>query len=92
MTSKKNLDLNLDVSSFSDDDYQELWNQIGRIRIKMVEKIGKCNHELGDTFYYQTHTSNQKECAMPCYMSWIYILGEQRWVFHLGTQKIGKPI
>jgi uncharacterized repeat protein (TIGR04076 family) len=53
MTSKKSLDLNLDVSSFSDDDYHELWNQIGRIRIKMVEKIGKCNHELGDTFYYQ---------------------------------------
>ena len=53
MTSKKNIDLNLDVSSFSDDDYHELWNQIGRIRIKMVEKIGKCNHELGDTFHYQ---------------------------------------
>jgi uncharacterized repeat protein (TIGR04076 family) len=53
MTFKKKLDLNVDVSRFSDDDYHELWNQIGGICIKMVEKIGKCNHELGDTFYYE---------------------------------------
>ncbi len=53
MDKKNNLDVNVDTTNFTDDDYHELWNQMGRIRIRMVEKIGKCNHELGDTFYYE---------------------------------------
>jgi uncharacterized repeat protein (TIGR04076 family) len=53
MDNKNNLDVNVDASNFTDDDYHELWNQMGRIRIRMVEKIGKCNHEFGDTFYYE---------------------------------------
>ena len=52
--SEKKLDLNIDISNFIDDDYHKLWNQMGKIRIRMVDKIGKCNHELGDTFYYES--------------------------------------
>jgi uncharacterized repeat protein (TIGR04076 family) len=52
MTDEKKLDLNVDVSSFTDDDYHEIWKQMGRIRIRMVEMTGKCKHELGETYYY----------------------------------------
>jgi uncharacterized repeat protein (TIGR04076 family) len=50
--SEKKLDLNVDVSGLTDDDYHDLWKRMGRLRIRMVEKIGKCRHEVGDTYYY----------------------------------------
>ncbi len=53
MDRKSKLDLNVDTSNFTDDDYHELWNKMGRIRIRMVEKTGKCIHELGETYYYE---------------------------------------
>ncbi len=46
------VDLGIDVEGMTDDDYHELWTKMGRIQIKLVEKIGKCSHELGDTYYY----------------------------------------
>jgi uncharacterized repeat protein (TIGR04076 family) len=38
----------------SDEDYKGAWKNLGRIEIKLVEKIGKCTHELGDAFYYNS--------------------------------------
>lgn len=46
--------LNLDLHSpMSDDGYKKHWNELCRIEIKLVEKIGECPHNLGDTYYYE---------------------------------------
>jgi uncharacterized repeat protein (TIGR04076 family) len=50
--SEKKLDLNIDVSDFSDNECLDLWKHLGKLRIEMTEKIGKCNHEVGETYYY----------------------------------------
>jgi uncharacterized repeat protein (TIGR04076 family) len=52
--SKDILDLNIDVCSIkSHEDYRALWNRLGKIEIKMVEKNEECKHNLGDTFIYE---------------------------------------
>jgi uncharacterized repeat protein (TIGR04076 family) len=53
MNGKKFLDLGIDVSVIKNHkDYRELWDEIGQIEIKMVEKHEECKHEIGDTFVY----------------------------------------
>lgn len=34
--------------------YQERWKATGPLEITLVQKTGKCQHALGDTFYYKT--------------------------------------
>lgn len=55
MSDEKNmLDLNIDPCSIRNaDDYHELWDRMGRIEIKMIEKNEQCTHNLGDTFIYE---------------------------------------
>ena len=48
----ENVDLGIDVEEFTDGDYHELWKKRGRIQIRLVEKLGKCSHEVGETFIY----------------------------------------
>lgn len=51
---KKNIDLNMDLSDIKDhQDYLKLWDGLGRIEIKMVEKNEECRHKLGDVFIYE---------------------------------------
>ncbi len=38
----------------TEEDYKNRWKDVGRIKIRMIEKSGKCKHQLGDTFYYNT--------------------------------------
>jgi len=53
MEKKEYFDLNIDISEIkSHDDYRKLWDKIGRIEIKMVEKNEDCKHNLGDVFIY----------------------------------------
>ncbi len=53
MSNHKTIDLNLDLSNLKTHaDYQELWNRIGKIEIKMVEKHEECRHNMGDTFIF----------------------------------------
>jgi uncharacterized repeat protein (TIGR04076 family) len=54
--SEKNdiMDLDIDMSSIKDhEEYRKLWDRIGSIEIKMVEKNEECIHNLGDTFIYE---------------------------------------
>ncbi len=47
------LDLNIDSDSIKNhEEYRKLWERIGKIEIKMVEKYEECRHNLGDTFIY----------------------------------------
>jgi hypothetical protein len=38
----------------TEEDYRIKWKNTGPIEIKMIEKHGKCKHQLGDTFQYET--------------------------------------
>ena len=38
----------------NNEQYEEIWETTGPLEIKMIEKTGKCEHELEDTFYYRT--------------------------------------
>jgi hypothetical protein len=44
--------LNLDVKNMTDQDYRDFTDGLGKIQIKLVEKIGRCHHELGETHIY----------------------------------------
>ena len=35
------------------DEYKKKWDNLDRIEIKMIKQIGKCNHAIGDTFFYE---------------------------------------
>jgi hypothetical protein len=48
----ENVDLGINVEELTDGDYHELWKKMGRIQIRLVEKLGKCSHEVGETFIY----------------------------------------
>jgi uncharacterized repeat protein (TIGR04076 family) len=68
----------------SDDEYKEAWKSLGRIEIRMVEKIGKCVHEQGDVFYYETPYEKPKGvCKALLHVldlyTWRVVLGFPSW-------------
>ena len=49
------IDLHIDLSEIAThQQYRGLWNKLDRIEIRMVEKNGECEHNLGDVFAYDT--------------------------------------
>ncbi len=44
--------LNLDTANMTDKDYHQFTRGLGKIQIKLVEKIGQCPHQLGETHTY----------------------------------------
>ncbi len=49
---EKMFHLDLDISKMTDADYHKLTRSLGKIQIKMIEKIGQCPHQLGETHVY----------------------------------------
>src|SRR4030042_5505451 len=50
---KDTIDLNMDLSAIKNhSDYRKLWEKIGKIEVKMIEKNEECKHNLGDTFIF----------------------------------------
>jgi uncharacterized repeat protein (TIGR04076 family) len=48
------IDLNIDIAGIHNhQDYQALWQRMGKIEIKMVEKHEECKHNVGDTVIYE---------------------------------------
>lgn len=45
--------INQENRILTNEEYKELWTRLGPIQIKMVERIGLCPHNIGDTFTYQ---------------------------------------
>lgn len=70
---------------FTNDDYKELWTKSGPIQIKMVEQIGLCRHNLGDTFTY----SNPYEKPQGICTALLHVLGLYTWRDHR-SQTIGQ--
>jgi hypothetical protein len=55
--------LNLDSKGTTDEEYRQLWDRLGRIEIRCVEKNGQCRHNVGDTT--TTTECRPKGSAMP---------------------------
>lgn len=55
MPDEKNMiDLNIDLHPpMERERYLQYWEKLYQIEIKLSEKIGECQHNLGDTFYYK---------------------------------------
>jgi uncharacterized repeat protein (TIGR04076 family) len=54
MDKKKTFDLNIDCSQIKNHaDYKELWKNISRVEIKMVEKNEDCRHNVGETYIFE---------------------------------------
>jgi uncharacterized repeat protein (TIGR04076 family) len=49
---KKTSNLNIDLKKVTDEDYRKFTDGLGKIEIKLVEKIGRCPHKLGETYVY----------------------------------------
>jgi len=60
----------------TEEEYRSKWKETGPIEIKMIEKHGKCKHQLGDTFHYQTPMKDQMKYALLCFTFLIFIHGE----------------
>lgn len=76
-----NLDLNIDIDKIKNhDDYKNLWNQLGKIEITMVEKNEECKHCLGDKFIYENpYTKPDGVCT-----SLLHVLDLYTWRVALG--------
>jgi len=72
------------TQSMSEEEYKRTWKATGPLEIKMVEKIGKCMHELGDTFCYETpYKKPEGVCAALLHVldlyTWRVALGFPSW-------------
>ena len=67
----------------TEQEYKALWKQLG-IEIRMVEKHGKCEHALGDTFRYESpYKKPQGVCNALLHVldlyTWRVVLGFPSW-------------
>ena len=68
----------------NDNQYKNEWKKLGSIEIKMVQKDGKCTHELNDKFYYKNPYSRpEKVCTALLHVldlyTWRVALGFPSW-------------
>ena len=76
--------LNHGNQELTDKEYKETWSKLGPIQIEMVERIGSCRHNLGDTFTYQTpYGKPQGVCSALLHVldlyTWRVALGFPSW-------------
>ncbi|MHC4442551.1 MAG: hypothetical protein ACYTF1_23185 [Planctomycetota bacterium] len=62
------------------EDYLDKWKQLSPIVVKMIEKEGKCNHELGETFYFE----NPYAKPMGLCNALVHVLDLYTWRVELG--------
>ena len=84
MMTKKKQQFALPAAQMSEVEYSQLWNECGPIQIRMIEKTGKCEHELGQTFEYKTPYDRPEEvCAALLHVldiyTWRVALGFPSW-------------
>lgn len=67
-----------------DKEYKEEWKNLGSIEIRMIQKDGKCIHQLDDIFYYKSPYSRpEKVCSALLHVlelyTWRVALGFPSW-------------
>ena len=68
------------LKEMSESKYKELWKKTGPIQIEMVEKHGKCKHNLHDIFSYKTPYDRPKEVCFAL----LHVLDLYTWRVALG--------
>ena len=76
--------LPLERQPASREEYLALWDKTGPLELRMVEKIGRCKHELHDSFQYQTpYKRPENVCAALLHVvdlyAWRAALGFPSW-------------
>ncbi len=85
MKKEKKIDLGFDLHQpMADGDYRKLWSDLGRIEIRLVEKIGECPHNIGDRYYYKNpYKRPEKVCFALLHVldlyTWRVTLGFPSW-------------
>ena len=75
------IDLQIDTNSIKNyDEYSDLWERIGKIEIKLIEKNEECKHNVGDTFIYE---NPYKKPEGVCY-ALLHVLDLYAWRVSLG--------
>jgi hypothetical protein len=64
----------------TDEGYKQKWKSTGPIQIRMVEKRGKCRHEIGETYTYQTPYARLNEVCFAL----LHVLDLYAWRVALG--------
>ncbi|MDP4146893.1 MAG: hypothetical protein Q8936_20875 [Bacillota bacterium] len=72
------MDFNLDVlpnmKGLPYEEYKNLWEGLGPIEIKMIEKYEECKHKLGDVFIYKNpYEKPQGVCTALLHVLDLYI-------------------
>ena len=84
MMANKNHQFALPERQMSEAEYSQLWKGCGPIQIRLIEKSGKCKHELGQTFQYSTpYAKPEGVCAALLHVldlyTWRVALGFPSW-------------
>ena len=66
--------------NISNAEYRKTWGNLGKIEIKLVEKIGQCKHNVGETYIYKTPYQRP---ANVCY-ALLHVLDLYTWRVALG--------
>jgi uncharacterized repeat protein (TIGR04076 family) len=74
------ISLNLDIQNLTDAEYRKLWDRLGKIEIRLVEKIGQCPHNVGDTYIYD---NPYRRPSNVCY-ALLHVLDLYTWRVALG--------
>lgn len=54
MSERETIDLHINIGQIKNhDDYRDLWNRIGKIEVRCVEKNEECRHNVGDVFIFE---------------------------------------
>jgi uncharacterized repeat protein (TIGR04076 family) len=72
--------LNIDINNLSDTKYKKLWKRLGKVEIKLIEKIGKCKHKIGEKYIY---TSPYEKPRNVCH-ALLHVLDLYTWRVALG--------
>lgn len=66
------------------EEYLNNWKELSQIEVKMVKQYGKCNHKLGETFYFKNPYEKPRElCNALMHVldlyTWRVVLGFPSW-------------
>ena len=80
MEDQNKISLSLDIHNLSDTEYRKLWDNLHKVEIRLVEKIGECKHNVGDIYVYDTP---YKRPSGVCY-ALLHVLDLYTWRVALG--------
>ncbi len=83
MTDETHASIRLDLKTegMTDAEYRKLWDRMGKIEVRCIEKNGQCRHNVGETHYYDRMPYRRPEGV--CY-ALLHVLDLYTWRVALG--------